>query len=230
MDKVDDIFEDLRDQFNETSDENAVNEAVAALKYHFMSRGSDLPFEFDPVTREISARDPEFISFVARMSEIRTFPRASREFEVEVARRLSLKLTGPVHRVGWPRTIKQRRREFVEHLKVLGFGSSVLMGREKDAGLDVLWLPPIGGGPHRLVVSVQCKNSWFNIGDADKSLGPTTRSLGCHLGLQPSVHVCCVLFNDYVETTSLGRKPMNFVPLGLSDLASVDNAAAPVML
>jgi hypothetical protein len=230
LERVDDIFQDLKKEFNETAEEGAINEAVSALERHFSAKGAELPFEFDRETRELSPRDPEFIAFISRMSEIRSIATASREFETEVTQRLSLKLTGLIHRVGWPRGDKQRREAFLQHLKTLGFGDGVVMGREKDAGLDILWLPPVGEIPHRPVVSVQCKNSCFDLEDADRSIGPTTRSLGCHRGLQPSVHVCCVLFNDYVEPSGLGRKPFNFVPLGLSDVANLENPVETVVL
>jgi hypothetical protein len=230
LDRVDDIFQDLKREFNETGEEEAINKAISALEQHFHAKGAELPFHFDRETREVSPCDPEFIAFISRMSEIRTIPKASREFELDVTQRLSARLTGLIHRVGWPRAEKQGREAFLKHLETLGFRKGVVVGREKDAGLDILWLPPLGAIPHRPLVSVQCKNSWFDLDEADRSLGPTTRSLGCHGGLLHSVHLCCVLFNDYVESCSLGEKPLNFVPLGLSDLATFENLVETVVL
>ena len=230
LDGAGDILQGLKKEFNQTVDEQAIDDAMSALERHFVAKGAKLPFEFNRETRELSPRDPEFIAFISRMSEIRTIPKASREFETEVTHRLSARLTGLVHRVGWPRTKKKRTEAFVRHLKGLGFGDGVVMGREKDGGLDILWLPPLGAIPHRPVVSVQCKNSWFDLEEADKSLGPTTRSLGCHSGLLNSVHLCCVLFNDYVDPSGLGKKALNFVPLGLSDLASFGRLAETLIL
>jgi hypothetical protein len=36
-----------------------------------------------------------------------------------------------------------------------------------------------------------------------------------------SVHVPCVLFNDYILPQRLTKKQLNFVPLGLTDLAGL---------
>jgi len=47
---------------------------------------------------------------------------------------------------------------FNEHLRTLGFDRPVALGWDKDGGLDILWLLPIGSIPHRPIVSVQCKN------------------------------------------------------------------------
>jgi hypothetical protein len=56
---------------------------------------------------------------------------------------------------------------------------------------------------------------------ADQSVGAGSRSFSQHSGLQPSVHVPCVLFNDYIYPEILTTKQLNFVPLGLTDLAPV---------
>ena len=110
---------------------------------------------------------------------------------------------------------------FNEHLRTLGFDRPVALGWDKDGGLDILWLLPIGSIPHRPIGSVQCKYGEFKMEVADASLGPGSRSFSQHGGLQPSIHVPCVLFNDYLCPTRLPAKQMNFVPLGLSDLAAI---------
>jgi len=123
--------------------------------------------------------------------------------------------------VGWPRTTSRKAVEFNAYLRRFGFDGRVILGKEKDGGLDILWMPPLGAVPHRLVVSIQCKNSSYDVDAADKSFGGASRSLGCHRGLQAQVHVSCVLFNDYIERRRLGKKPFNYVVLGLSDLAAL---------
>lgn len=78
---------------------------------------------------------------------------------------------------------------------------------------------PLGAVPHKLIVSMQCKNSSYDQDAADLSHSRGQRSLGCHRGLQAQVHVSCVLFNDYIEREMTGKKPFNYLVLGLSDLA-----------
>ena len=134
---------------------------------------------------------------------------------------LAQRVTGDVHRVGWPRNERARTKEFNEYLRPLGFNGKVLTGREKDGGLDVLWVLPVGTVPHRPLLSVQCKNGLFNLDDADKSVGAAERSLGEHRGLLERIHVPCVLFNDYIHPEMLTTKRLNFVPLGLTDLSQL---------
>ena len=79
----------------------------------------------------------------------------------------------------------------------------------------------MGTIPHRPIVSVQCKNSEFDMADADQSVGAGKRSFGQNQRLQPTVHVLCVLFNDYLHPRRIIEKAVEFVPLGLTDLASL---------
>jgi hypothetical protein len=116
-----------------------------------------------------------------------------------------------------------KRPDFNAYLKTIGFAEDVALGKEKDGGLDILWLLPIGTIPHRPIVSVQCKNSEFDIEEGDVSVGAGNRSLGQHRRLQPSVHVPCVLYNDYLYPEVVTPKAMNFVPLGLTDLSPMVN-------
>ena len=120
--------------------------------------------------------------------------------------------------------------EFNAHLKTLGFDRPVLLGKEKDGGLDILWLLPMGTIPHRPLVSVQCKNGEFNMEVADQSVGAATRSFSRHTGLQPTIHVPCVLFNDYISPESFTLKQLTFVPLGLTDLARMNERISLQMI
>src|SRR5205814_6631103 len=110
-------------------------------------------------------------------------------------------------------------KPFNAYLKMLGFNNKVAFGKEKDGGFDILWLLPLGAIPHRPLISFQCKNGSYDLTEAFKSNGATQMSLGCHKGLQTTVHTLCVVFNDYIEDRMLSPKPFAFVPLGLSDLA-----------
>jgi hypothetical protein len=58
--------------------------------------------------------------------------------------------------------------------------------------------------------------------EADESVAAAKRSFGQHHRLQQSVHVLCVLFNDYLHPQKLTTKALEFVPLGLTDLASLE--------
>ncbi len=213
------LFDELKREMNANSTEDAIERAVEALAVHFQQKGAQLPFEYDPATGRFTAKDPEFLSFIKNMSSIRSLAKRSREFEYGVAERLGQRTTGSIHRVGHPRAIKTRSKDFNAHLRTLGFTRPVLLGREKDGGLDILWLLPIGTIPHRPIVSVQCKNGKFDIEEADASIGAGSRSFSQHAGLQATVHVPCVLFNDYIEPGGMTTKQLNFVPLGLTDLA-----------
>ena len=181
-----------------------------------------LPFNYDAATGRFTTVDAQYIDFVDMMRQhIRSNPRKSSEFERKVAERLALRTTGVIHRVGWKRTRYQQVNKFNQYLqKQLGFTQKVLLGKEKDGGLDILWAPPIGSFPHRPIVSVQCKNGEYSRAVADASLGTTQASLDRQDGLFHNVHLYCVLFNDYIVRDSLPKKRVGFVPLGISDLAA----------
>lgn len=221
------LLDDLKREMKAASTEEAIHRSVEALRGHFEGKGSALPFEYDPVTGRFTAKEAEYLAFVKDMSNIRSIGNRSREFECSVATRLGQRATGAIHRVGHPRETKKKRNDFNAHLKALGFGRPVLLGKDKDGGLDILWALPIGTIPHRPLVSLQCKNGQFNIEAADESIGAGCRSLGQHTGLLATVHVPCVLFNDYIYPEILTTKPLNFVPLGLTDLAPV---TAPISI
>jgi hypothetical protein len=206
-------------QFTRTAtSEEAIIKAVDFLAAHFSSKGSRLPFTYESETGRFTAQDRDYLTFVNQISNIRSLGKKSRDFELSVLARMQFRAIGSLHRVGHPRKSKKTKVQFNSYLKTLGFGGNVLIGREKDGGLDILWLLPIGTIPHRPIVCVQCKNAAFDITDADKSCGPCDRSLGQHVGLLHNVHIQCVLFNDYISPDLLTRKKLQFVPLGLSDL------------
>jgi hypothetical protein len=214
------LMDDLDVEYRR-SDDGAVGDAVAWLSKHFASKGALLPFSYDAATGRFTALDPQYIDFVDLMRNIRSNPKKSAEFERKVTERLTLRTTGTIHRVGWKRSKNQRVKKFNNYLrKHLGFEREVLLGKEKDGGLDILWAPPIGSFPHRPLVSVQCKNGEYDRGDADASLGTSKSSLDRQGGLFSDVHLYCVLFNDYITPKILPDKRIGFVPLGISDLAA----------
>lgn len=212
------LLDDLKAYTRAPTSEDAINEAVNLLRAHFLAKGSQLPFEYDNATGRFTARDVDYLRFVSRISNIRSLGTKGKEFELSVFDRLTLRAVGSLHRVGHPRQKRKTKKQFNTYLKRLGFNGSVLMGQEKDGGLDILWVLPIGSVPHQPMVCVQCKNAAFNMEDADISCGASCRSLTRHKGLQHQVHVQCVLFNDYISTEFLTQKQLQFVPLGLSDL------------
>jgi hypothetical protein len=216
------LLEDLKRKYGVIEEKEAIKLAVEELRKHFQEKGSELPFEYAPETGVFTAKDLTFLTFVKNMSLIRGQGKRSHDFECQVTDRLRLRATGEIHRVGHPRDIKKRKSEFNAHLKTLGFDSPVLLGMEKDGGLDILWMLPLGTIPHRPLVSVQCKNGKFDMGEADKSVAAGKRSFGQNHRLQASVHVLCVLFNDYLHPQKITEKAVEFVPLGLSDLATLE--------
>jgi hypothetical protein len=123
-----------------------------------------------------------------------------------------------------------RKNRIHRNVKTIGFNGKVLLGKDKDGGLDILWVLPFGTYPHRPIVSVQCKNGLYNLADAHHSVMTGNQSFTNHLGLQTPVHVPCVLFNDYLVPGILPQKPMGFVPLGLSDLALMQNSISSIAI
>lgn len=193
--------------------------ALTALREHFRARGSDLPFTYELSTRSFVVADRPYIEFVAKASKMRGVRKDSRAFEIATANRLSRRGIGGFHRTGWPRLKSKKVTEFNEYLSLLGFDRRMAFGKEKDGGLDILWMLPLGAVPRRPILSFQCKNGSYDIEDAGKSNVKTEMSFGCHEGLLHTVHTLCVVFNDYIEESMLLKKPYPFVPLGLSDLA-----------
>jgi len=220
-DRTPQLLEDLTRQMKAASSDDAIRLAVERLEQHFSARGARIPFTYEPATGRFTASDLVFLNFVTQMSRIRGLREKAHDFECEVAQKLSERVTGQVHRVGFPRDRMKKRPQFNAHLRTLGFGQDVALGHDKDGGFDILWVLPIGAIPHRPLVSLQCKNGNFSIENADISVGAASRSLAQHAGLQPDVHVPCVLFNDYISRENMTPKPLNFVPLGLTDLSAM---------
>jgi hypothetical protein len=215
-----DMLRDLQDEYEELNPEAVVPKVLTTLEVHFEQRGSKLPFQYDLPTRSFSISDKEYVEFVARASGMRGVRKNGKAFELATADRLKQRGVGNFHRVGWPRSKDKEVKSFNKYLQTLGFDGRVALGRDKDGGLDILWILPFGTVPHRPIISFQCKNGSYDIEEAFKSNGATEMSLACHLGLSVHVHTICVVFNDYIEDSMLSRKPYHFVPLGLSDLAS----------
>lgn len=213
------LLDELKDEMDVESTEDAIREGVNLLTQHFQSKGSLLPFAYDDLTARFEATDIAFLRFVRDTKNIRSLREKAKNFELSVLQRLENRTTGALHRVGFPRDHKKSREAFNAHLKDLGFDGNVLLGKDKDGGFDILWELPIGSVPHRPIVSVQCKNGEFDIDLAHQSVGAAGISLGQHRGLQAHVHIPCVLFNDYIYSGVLTPKQLNFVPLGLSDLS-----------
>lgn len=216
------LLEDLQRSLKATGPEDAIRRAVVELAEHFKAKGSALPFDYNPATGMFNAKDGVFLGFVNQMISIRSSGKRSRDFECHVATRLQVRAVGTIHRVGYPRDVRKKKADFNAYLKTLGFERSVSFGNEKDGGLDILWQLPLGAIPHRPFISVQCKNGRFDMEAAQASIGTGSMSLAQYAGLQSSVHVPCVIFNDYVQSQRLVAKQWNFVPLGLSDLATME--------
>lgn len=224
------LLDELQADLKATSPEQAFELAVKALKEHFADKGATLPFAYNSSTGEFTATDSNFLTFISDMSGIRSCGKRSREFECSVAKRLETRAKGTIHRVGHPRDRKKKRDDFNNYLKKLGFSRPVCLGKDKDGGLDILWQLPLGTNPHRPLVSLQCKNGKFNMDEARKSVVSGQESLSQHGGLQPTVHVMCVFFNDYLYPQRLSAKQLTFVPLGLSDLASMQQLVSTELI
>ena len=224
------LLDALKNELGVATTEEAIQGAVTLLDLHFQGKGAVLPFLYEPETGRFSALDLPFLQFIKQMRSIRSIGTRSRDFELGVLQRLAVRVTGSLHRVGHPRQIRKKKKDFNAYLRTLGFRGAVLLGQEKDGGLDILWLLPLGTIPHRPIVSVQCKNGEFDMAEADKSIGAGSRSLAQHRKLQEGVHVPCVLFNDYLYPEMLTPKPLNYVPLGLSDLSSVAQTISAVAI
>jgi hypothetical protein len=212
------VLDDLRDELGVLTNEEAIREGVKELEKHFEERGSRLPFNYEQASSRFTALDKPYLQFVTEIKNIRGQGKNAKDFELGVMQRMGLRLTGGLHRVGYPRDAKKTRPEFNAYLADIGFNGKVLLDQEKDGGLDILWVLPFGAPPHQPVVSFQCKNARYTVGEGDKSCGTTKRSLNQHKGLMCEVHVLCVLFNDYITSDQLPKKAMQWVPLGLSDL------------
>ncbi len=226
------LIEDLKDYYDETADRAAFEKALAEVIEHFQGKGSKLPFEFDNATGEFRAADKDYIGFIALAANKRSLGGAdAKEFEVQIVERLAKRLTGALHRVGTPRTQHNAKKDFVKYLCGLGFDPDCLEPRDKDGGLDILWLPPLGSSPIRPVVSLQCKNSSFKADEANASVGRAHTTLQRHSHVRGHNGLYFVVFNDYIDKTYIGKaKAWAFIPLGLSDLGVPQQALEKTLL
>lgn len=212
-------LEDLRSEYDEVDPAEGVPRALTALENHFGDHGGALPFSYDLDSRTYHVVDRTYLDFLLVCISIRGSRADSREFEVSVTQRLSLRAIGAFHRVGWPRE-NGEPEAFNAYLSPLGF-EDVNDSYDKDSGLDILWVPLLGALPYRPIMTFQCKNGSYDLVNALASNGAAQMSLNTHRTLDPCVHTTCVVFNDYIEPSILSRKKQPFVPLGLSDLCDL---------
>ena len=128
-DDVAPLIDELKAEHGASSSDEAIDLAVRSLADHFDKKNATLPFSFDSVSGRFEATDPEFIDFIDEMSNARGIGKRSRDFEVEVSHRLRHRVSGDIHRTGWPRRRKKSSKRFREHLSTLGFGKTVLLGK-----------------------------------------------------------------------------------------------------
>lgn len=222
------LVNELEDYFDQTDSTVAIGRGITAIKTHFVEKGAALPFTFDAKTREFVTADKDYVRFIALASELRGVGKQSSEFESRTIDRLALRVTGDLHRVGWPRKRHKKKADFVSYLEQFGFERNCIEGKDKDGGLDILWLPPLGSVPLRPLVSLQCKNGSFCEEDANSSVLRANKTMQRHSHLRGHNQLCFVVFNDYIDMERFDRRAvgMGFVPLGLSDLTAAP--ATPV--
>jgi hypothetical protein len=205
-----------------TATHAAVAWALDYLRRHFEARGALLPFSYDLQTGRLTVINREYVNFVFKAQEQRSKPKESKDFESATSKHLALRLTGIVRRVGSPRKKHKSRAKFAAHLvKEFHFRKGVLVGQDKDGGLDILWFPPLGAFPFRAMVSIQCKNALYDRGEGLESVGRASQTLRRHShATAEENHLHCVLYNDYIDERVMEHaRDAGFVPLGLSDLA-----------
>jgi hypothetical protein len=219
------LIADLKKAHKQTEAARAVDAAVAEMTAHFESKVLSLPFTFSAATRYFEVTDPEFVQFIALARAKRGVGGAdAKQFEVQVAARLAQRVTGLVHHVGTPRSKANSKKErFLKYLMGIGWGENALEPHDKDGGLDILWMPPLGALPLRPFVSVQCKNSSFDEDDAAASAARAIRTLSRHRHVAHH-HMVCVVFNDYIDKSYHAKaNGWIFLPLGLTDFGRLVN-------
>jgi hypothetical protein len=221
--RLDNLLDNLRLEHDVLDNQRAISAALTGLQKHFNSRRSELPFAYDLTTRQFRTLDHEFVQFIARVSGRRSSGgQYAKEFENATCRRLEAKVTGMLYNVGAPRKVMTTAPQFKGYLRTLGFDNRVILGDERDGGLDILWLPPLGANPVAPIISLQCKNGLFSRSVAREASSRTAETLLCHSMLRGNgVHLSAIVFNDYIEPERLPNKPITYIPLGLSDLAAV---------
>jgi hypothetical protein len=218
-----DVVEELANRYKTIEFQPTLDRSLQDLEAHFSAKGSSLPFQYDLRTMQFESRDRDYIEFVVTVNSIRGRPLPdSKTFEEEVCRRLATKLTGELHSIGYERRKKRSVREFGRYLEQLGFTQEALDPNANDAGLDILWFPPLGKTPIRPMISFQCKNSSYDKQDGFESVGQTETTFHRHRNMTAAqTYICCVVFNSYIDESFDHRtRGLTFVPLGLSDMAS----------
>ncbi len=219
------MLERVKRWAGEAGAHSAITKALDYLSSHFHARGSTLPFKYDLNSGRVSVLNREYLDFVSNSTDQRSSPKKAKNFELATSKYLSTRLTGTMHRVGSPRKKHKKLREFAAYLvKEFKFRDGVLVGRDKDGGLDILWFPPLGAFPFRAMVSIQCKNTPYDKEEGLESVGRAAQTLRrhSHAGAEGN-HLHCVVYNDYIDEKLMDHaRDVGFVPLGLSDLAPLN--------
>ncbi len=217
------LLVELKRELKVSKDSDVIPTAVKEIIAHFEEKSGTEPFNYEPSTSRFYSPNEDFMDFVRTCKEIRSLGTRAKDFELAILERLSHKLSGEIHRVGWPHERLKRSVEFNKHLRAnFGFKLDVALGSEKDGGFDILWKIPLGGAPFVPIVSIQCKNGDYSFVQAASSLVASRTSLVRHVYLHKEVHVNCVVFNDYISPKELFPKGSEYVPIGLSDLVKRD--------
>jgi len=221
------LIDELKAAFRESKAAVAFDRGMDQIQEHFKSKGASLPFVWERETRQFERKDTKYVSFIAFATQHRGAAKQSRVFENHCFERLTLRLTGAVHLVGWPRHRLKKKAQFVAYLQELGFDRNCLESHDKDGGLDILWATPLGSVPLRPLVSIQCKNASFDENEGNQSAARVIRTLDRHSHIRGRNHLVFVLFNDYIdEERFLGRAAgWIFIPIGLSDLTTPSEPA-----
>ena len=226
------LMEDIMERFDETSAATAYKCALDEIKGHFAERRARLPYKVSFNKRQFTALDNDYVEFVAFARSYRGVGgKPSKEFEIRTVNRLRTRLTGDLSRVGVPRDRLKKKGDVVAYLGSLGFDKNCLEARDKDGGLDILWLPPLGAVPLRPVVSLQCKNAFFDEHEADASTARAARTLNRHSHIRGG-HLKFVVFNDYIDRKAFQGRAVGwtFMPLGLTDLAALSGRGTVELL
>jgi hypothetical protein len=222
-------LESVRSWLREPVTTAAVGKALDYLREHFEARGSALPFTYDLTTGRVTVLNRDYIEFVSSAQEQRSIAKESKDFEVATSKHLASRLTGIVCRVGSPRGRHKSRAKLAAYLVgEFSFNKGVLVGSDKDGGLDILWFPPLGAFPFRAIVSIQCKNSLYDRDEGFRSVGRAKQTLKRHSHASAEEnHLHCMVYNDYVDERVIEHaRDAEFVPLGLSDLAPLTTSVS----
>ena len=226
------LIASLKEHFKQTEAARAFEDGVAALAEHFVVKNGIMPFTFDLPLRQFTPVDLAYIEFIAFARNHRSSGGDdSKEFEIRTLHRLRQRVTGDLRRVGVPRSRRKQHSAILNYLKELGFADNALAATDRDGGLDILWLPPLGVSPLRPLIAVQCKNGSFDESEANSSVGRLRRTLNRHGYMQGNGTMACVVFNDYIdESYNEKAAGWTFLPLGLTDLSDPANVGVDDIL